>query len=137
MDFNIKPYTNYDEKEIFALYESVGWTNYLQDPSMLPQSFSRSLIVLGAYAEEWLAGILRAVGDGVSILYIQDILVFPSHQRQGIGSALLKELLSRYPHVYQKMLLTDDRPETKAFYKAMGFKEVSEMGCSAFVQFKK
>ncbi|MGX7076836.1 GNAT family N-acetyltransferase [Globicatella sanguinis] len=34
---------------------------------------------------------IRVVRDGYSILFIQDILVLPEFQRQGIGSTLLKK----------------------------------------------
>jgi ribosomal protein S18 acetylase RimI-like enzyme len=133
MNLQIKPYEIYNEGEILALYESVGWSNYTKEPLMLKQAFANSLKILGAYVDDRLVGILRAVGDGCSIFYIQDILVLPQYQKQGIGRALIKEILKEYPHVYQKVLMTDDSPETIAFYSSLGFKDASEMGIKAFV----
>ena len=49
------------------------------------------------------------VGDGYTILYIQDLLVHPDFARQGIGSRLLLRILGKYESVYQKILLTDDQ----------------------------
>lgn len=37
-----------------------------------------------------LQGIIRVVGDGYTIVWIQDILVFPDQQRKGVGSALIQ-----------------------------------------------
>jgi ribosomal protein S18 acetylase RimI-like enzyme len=65
--------------------------------------YENLLTLLGAYGENDLVGIIRVVGDGHSIVYIQDIIVRPNHQRNGIGSILLlKKVLSMYSHVYQK-----------------------------------
>ena len=74
------------------------------------------------------------VGDGHTIVFIQDILVFPDCQRKGIGTALIKAVLERYKDVRQIELATDNTPKTVAFYKAMGFKEFSEIGCAAFMR---
>jgi GNAT superfamily N-acetyltransferase len=64
---------------------------------------------------------------------IQDILVDPEKQRQGIGSALLKAVLDRYPNVRQIQLTTDDTPKTVAFYQSLGFSELSALGCCGFM----
>ena len=58
----------------------------------------------------------------------------PEHQRKGIGSALLQTILSRYSHVRQIQLATDNTPKTIAFYKSMGFYEFSEIGCCGFMK---
>lgn len=128
----IKEYLTYREDEILNLYSSVGWTAYTDAPEFLREGFRHSLLVLAAYEEEELLGILRVVGDGYTIVWIQDILVFPQHQRKGVGTRLIASVLERYRHVRQIGLATDDTPETAAFYRAQGFTEMSEMGCRAF-----
>ena len=112
----IKNYSTYNEKEILKVYSSVGWTAYTDDPQALKQGFQNSLLVLAAYEREELLGIIRAVGDGVTIVFIQDLLVFPEKQRKGVGTALVKAVLKRYPTVRQIELTTDQSPETAAFY---------------------
>ena len=92
------------------------------------------MLVLAAYDGEELLGVIRTVGDGAAIIFVQDILVFPDKQRQGIGTALLMAILERYPNVRQIELATDNTPKTKAFYKSMGFKEMSEIGCCGFMK---
>lgn len=74
------------------------------------------------------------VGDGHTIVFVQDILVRPQFQRRGIGSALLQAVLNRYAGVRQIELLTDDTPETAAFYRSMGFRELTELGCRGFMK---
>ena len=130
----IKEYKNYKEYEILPLYAAVGWRAYTENREALRRGFEHSLLVLAAYEKEELLGVIRAVGDGFTIVFIQDILVYPDRQRQGIGTALLKALLERYPQVRQIELTTDNTPKTIAFYQAMGFREFAEIGCCGFMR---
>lgn len=128
----IKTYEGYKEEEIMPIYESVGWLNYTRKPEMLKQAYLNSLKVLAAYDGEKLIGIIRVVGDGHSIIYIQDIIVLPDYQRKGIGSLLFKSIMEQYADVYQKILLTENTPKTVEFYKQMGFTPDYDMDCVAF-----
>ncbi len=130
----IKEYTNYRADEIVKLYASVGWTAYTKDPETLKNGFAHSLLVLAAYEDDALLGIVRAVGDGYTIVFIQDLLVSPEHQQKGVGSALLTAVLERFPHVRQIELVTDDTERTVAFYRSMGFRALSEIGCCGFMK---
>lgn len=130
----IREYTKYNEEEISRLYNAVGWTAYTENMPALREGFKNSMLVLAAYDGEELLGIIRTVGDGATIVFVQDILVFPDKQRLGIGTALLKEILNRYPNVRQIELATDNTAKTVAFYKSMGFAEMSEIGCCGFMK---
>ena len=134
MEFSIKEYRTYHESELLDLYKSVGWTNYTDNPDMLRNAYANSLKILGAYASNKLLGIIRVVGDGHSIVFIQDILVFPEYQHQGIGAALISEILRTYQTVYQKSLLTDDTEKTLQFYRSVGFELDTDIGCRAFLK---
>ena len=127
-------YMQYIEQEILPLYASVGWTAYTDHPEQLRKGFENSMLTLAAYEDDQLLGIIRTVGDGYTIVFVQDILVFPEHQRKGVGSALLQAILDRYSHVRQIELATDNIPKTIAFYKSMGFREMSEIGCCGFMR---
>ncbi|MCI1939784.1 MAG: GNAT family N-acetyltransferase [Lacticaseibacillus paracasei] len=118
--------------EVLALYKSVGWSMYTRDPARLERALTHSLMVLSAYEGKQLVGLIRAVGDGETILFIQDLLVLPEYQRRGIGKQLIEALLARFPEVRQRVLLTDDDPKTRSFYKAAGFVESQQMGVIAF-----
>lgn len=131
----VKEYEYFNAEEILSLYTAVGWTAYTDDFDALKEGFSRSLLVLAAYEGERLRGILRAVGDGATVVFVQDLLVFPADQRKGVGTALLKELAMRFPNVRQIELVTDDTEKTKSFYRAAGFVPLQEIGCCGFMQF--
>ena len=130
----IKEYRSYKEAEIRRLYTEVGWTAYTENMSVLEQGYKNSLLVLAAYENDELLGIIRIVGDGFTIIFVQDILVFPREQRNGVGTALMKAVLDTYPDVRQIELATDNTSKTVAFYKSLGFTEFSEMGCCGFMR---
>ena len=130
----IKKYENFHLEEIINLYKSVGWTNYLERIDILEEAYANSLCVLGAYDSDRLVGIIRAVGDGQTIVFVQDIIVLPKYQRKGIGTKLLKAVLEKFKNVYQMELLTDDTEKTAAFYRSAGFVPAGEIGCISFVR---
>ena len=120
--------------DVLPIYEAVGWTNYTQNPEMLEAAFENSLHVLAAFTEEGiLVGVLRAVGDGASILFIQDILVTPEYQHQGIGTKLLQQTLEKYKNVYQIQLATDNSMKTISFYESNGFTSLTSLNCVSFM----
>ena len=130
----IKEYTKFNFDEIKKLYDAVGWTSYTDDMDALEKGYEKSLKVLAAYEDNKLLGIIRAVGDGFTVVFIQDILVFSEEQGKGIGKALIKAMLDLYPNVRQIQLTTDIDPKTIAFYKSVGFRELSEIDCCGFMR---
>lgn len=121
-------------EDVLPLYEAVGWTNYTTKPEMLKAAFENSLHVLAAFNEKGiLVGVLRAVGDGASILFIQDILVIPEYQHQGIGTKLLQQTLEKYKNVYQIQLATDNSMKTISFYESNGFTSLTSLNCVSFM----
>ena len=130
----IKEYKEYQEDEIRALYAAVGWTAYTEDLPALERGFQNSLLVLAAYEDGELIGLIRAVGDGATVVFVQDLLVAPQKQRRGVGTALLKAVLDRYSNVRQLLLTTDNTPNTIAFYKSLGFSDLSTLGCCGFMR---
>lgn len=132
--YRIVPYDCPNEDELKSLYQSVGWTSYLRHPDLLKKAYQHSLKAFAAYDRSQLVGCIRAVGDGVSILYIQDLLVHPAYQHQGLGSRLMAEMLQCFPDVNQTVLLTDDTEETVQFYEKAGFQKVQTAGCCSFIK---
>ena len=119
--------------DLVALYSSVGWTNYTNKPAMLEEAVKASLWQLSVYDEKELIAYIRIVGDGHSVLLVQDLLVRPDYQRQGIGKKLLEKALETFPHVYQRLLVTERSEKNLAFYQSLGFVELSEQACTGMI----
>ena len=73
---DIREYREYKAEDVLRLYASVGWTAYTDNTAALERGFRHSLLVLAAWEDGELAGLIRAVGDGATIVFIQDILGF-------------------------------------------------------------
>ncbi|MFJ4219913.1 GNAT family N-acetyltransferase [Curtobacterium luteum] len=114
--------------ELVDLYRAVGWSAYTRDPDLLVAAVAGSHGVVTAREDGVLVGLARTVSDGATIVYVQDVLVHPDHQRTGVGRALLGEVLRRYAHVRQTVLLTDAEPGQRAFYESLGFVETHDVG---------
>lgn len=130
----IKEYTNIVLDEILKLYESVGWKNYTENSEMLKNAFENSLKIFAAFDEKKLIGFIRVVGDGFSIIYIQDLLVLPEYQGKKIGSMLINKVNEAYKNVYQKVLLTNKDEKSIKFYESNGFKQTSKINCVSFIK---
>ncbi|BCJ09874.1 GNAT family N-acetyltransferase [Streptococcus pneumoniae] len=120
-------------EDVLHLYQAVGWTNYTHQPEMLEQALSHSLVIYLALDGDAVVGLIRLVGDGFSSVFVQDLIVLPIYQRQGIGSALMKEALEDYKDAYQVQLVTDQTERTLEFYRSMGFETLSTYDCTGMI----
>ena len=111
--------------ELVELYADVGWSVYTADPHRLLAAVAGSSHVVTAREDGRLVGLARVISDGVSLCYLQDVLVRKDFQRRGVGRSLVLAALAPYEGVRQKVLLTDDEPAQRAFYEALGYREVS------------
>ena len=119
--------------DVLHLYQAVGWTNYTNQLQMLAQALTYSLASYLARDGEKIVGLVRLVGDGFSSVFVQDLLVLPSYQRQGIGSSLMKQALADYKDAYQVQLATDESEKTLGFYSSLGFETLSTYNCTGMI----
>ena len=116
-------------EDVLHLYQAVGWTNYTHQPQMLEQALSHSLAIYVALDGDAVVGLIRLVGDGFSSVFVQDLIVLPSYQRQGIGRSLMKEALEDYKDAYQVQLVTEQTEKNVGFYRSLGFEALSTYDC--------
>jgi ribosomal protein S18 acetylase RimI-like enzyme len=122
-----------DRNQIYNLYSDAGWIKYLENIDGLVRGYNKSNYIETVWNNEELIGVIRCIGDGETISYIQDIIVKKNFQRNGIGRKLIKNYLENNKHIRQIVLLTDDREEVKAFYKSCKFKLVEDFNLKSFI----
>lgn len=88
-------------QDYLSIRAKVGWKALLEQQAQA--ALEHSIYVVGAYEDEKLIGMGRIVGDGAVICYIQDLIVIPEYQSQGVGSMVLESLLD-----YVKSLRTEN-----------------------------
>ena len=120
-------------EDVLHLYQAVSWTNYTNQPQMLEQSLAHSLAIYVARDGGEVVGLVRLIGDGFSSIFVQDLIVLPTYQRQGIGSALMKEALGDYKDAYQVQLVTEQTEKTLGFYRSLGFETLSTYDCTGMI----
>ncbi|MGF2030324.1 GNAT family N-acetyltransferase [Lactococcus lactis] len=121
MTINFSISKDIDIKQLEELYNDVGWGAYTQDLEVLKQAILQSLDIITVWNDNKLVGLIRAIGDGLTIVYIQDILVLNAYQNKGIASELLQRILNKYKNVRQKVLLTEEASGVRYFYEKNGF----------------
>lgn len=108
---------------IVDLYKAGGWWQESPEaraviPRMIRGSFC---FMLARTADGTCVGMGRAISDGASDAYIQDVVVLGSHRQRGIGRELI-ERLTRYCE-QRKIgwigLIAE--PGTEPFYRALGY----------------
>ena len=125
-------------EQLFALYDSVGWTAYTRDIPRLQAALERSTIVISAWEGDALVGLIRALSDETTIAYIQDILVRPTYHKQGVGSQLMRQMLSKLAGIRQIVLMTDlgdSNASLHDWYRSFGFKTFDALGTLGFAIF--
>ena len=125
--------TSVSINDVLHLYQAVDWTNYTNQPQILSQSLTHSLAIYLARDGEKIVGLVRLIGDGFSSVFVQDLLVLPSYQRQGIGSSLMKQALADYKDAYQVQLATEETEKTLGFYRSLGFETLSSFQCTGMI----
>lgn len=125
---------NINEKQLERLYNDAEWYAYTQDLDVLQNAINQSLEVISAWDGEELVGLIRIVGDGLTIIYIQDILVLKAYQNQGIATRLMQQILKNYKHVRQKVLLTEEASDVRHFYEKNGFQSCDTGSLVAFAK---
>ncbi len=73
------------------LRAAVGWGVYTED--VIERALPKTLYCLCAFVDGELVGMARVIGDGGMVYYIQDVIVLPAHQRQGIGARMMDRLM--------------------------------------------
>src|SRR5699024_12687232 len=85
-----------DKEQLEKLYNDAEWYAYTNDLELLQQAINESLFVLTAWEDDNLVGLIRVVGDGLTIIYIQDILVLKEYHNQGIVNEILQQVFNTF-----------------------------------------
>ena len=121
----IKIHHNNDVSPDFIqrLYLSVGWQyREIQD---IKKSLNNSILVTTAWKDEFLIGMSRATGDGIFNATIWDVAVRPDYQNQGIGSLIIKSMLTKLDDHGISLITLYSECAKKNFYSKLGFESNS------------
>jgi GNAT superfamily N-acetyltransferase len=106
-----------DWDELSELYRIAPLGN--KPPEALKTVFGNSMFVRLVYAGDQLAGVGRALADGLDCAYIADVAVHPGHQGRGLGKAIISQLVTAAQG--HKKIILYAAPGAEGFYARLGF----------------
>lgn len=101
------------------LFSSVNWQ--YREISDIEISFEKSILVISAWDNEILIGMGRATGDGVFNATIWDVAVRPTYQNSGVGTLILKTMLTKLRACGIPLITLYTESQKKDFYSKFGF----------------
>ena len=105
-------------KKIVDLRNSVGWNGTID---WYEKSLKNSYFYICCFDDIELIGFLDVVSNGVTDSYIQDVIVYPEYQGQGIGTRMMEMAIKKLKEnkIYAISVLFDEK--LTKFYKKFGF----------------
>ena len=121
--------SNADPRQIRDIYIDAGWweSEYDKNISFLDRIVMGSFCFVGAFDESGrLVGMGRALSDGCSDAYIQDISVLKSHRGKGIGRRIVRKIVEHLNSCGVDWIGLVGEPGTEKFYRSMHFNRMQD-----------
>ena len=122
----ISQLTPRDIPQIIDLYRAANWwSSDTDDERLLEGIVAGSHCFLTAAKDAEIIGMGRAISDGVSDAYIQDVTVKALYRKKGIGTALVKRLVARLEGDGLRWIGLIAEQYSATFYLPLGFNEMA------------
>ncbi|MCP4368070.1 MAG: GNAT family N-acetyltransferase [Deltaproteobacteria bacterium] len=128
MKIDIRVITSANEGELARLYKDAGWwkKEYDEKSDFLKAIVPNSACFIGAFHENSLIGMGRALSDLSSDAYIQDVAVLKPFRGKGIGSKIIKKLVAFLKQHHVDWIGLVAKPNTSMFYMKLGFEILTD-----------
>jgi len=107
--------------QLDKLFVSAGWSDSenAHDNSWFKIPFTNSTLVISAWENDCLVGVVRVLSDTFTRSVIYDLVVLPEYQNKGIGTELVKRCFEHFPN--SEWLVQTTEKNIK-YYKKIGFR---------------
>ena len=115
-------------KELLQLYKDADWwePSWDNNYNFLNSIVKDSAIFVGAFIDNRLIGMGRALSDLTSDAYIQDITVLKKFRNRGIGKKIVLLLIKQLKDSNVDWIGIIAQPGTSLFYEKIGFKPLKD-----------
>lgn len=123
MELVVNPKIN--KNELIELYKSVGWTADVNNIDNLRKGMKKSYVI-AVYEDKKLIGLVRALSDYATVVYVQDLLVASDYQGKRVGKSLMHHLLNYFGSVGQIIVTARNDERIGKFFRYLNFREESK-----------
>lgn len=110
-------------EDVLTLYRANKWSS-AEKPELLHKALLASHSLVTAWQGTRLIGLGNAISDGHLVVYYPHLLVLPEYQGQGVGTGIMRRLMTRYEGFHQHILIADGG--TLEFYRKLGFERAGK-----------
>ena len=116
-----------DITDLMALYKDAGWWDAAceRHPGFLHRVVPESALFAGAFYQNKMIGMGRALSDLVSDAYIQDVAVLQDFRGRGIGRQIIRTLIHGLKEHSVDWIGLIGEPGTGRFYESLGFRPMA------------
>lgn len=107
-------------EQLRSLYVGAGWITPDDTADFLVPMLKQTQVAVGVFSGDDLVGFGRAVSDGCSDAYIQDVVVDPEFRKHGIGSGIIRRLELELRRCGIDWIGLVGEPGTESFYSRLG-----------------
>jgi ribosomal protein S18 acetylase RimI-like enzyme len=112
-------------QQIIALYRMEGWwTEAPDDPDLVARIIAGSHCFMIVTSGSEIIGMGRAMSDGASDAYIQDVTVKKTYRSQGTGTRIIEKLVERLHQDGLDWIGLIAEKNSYQFYERLGFKKM-------------
>ena len=126
-DIELQIVKSTDPSDILSLYRHAGWWQTDENPhylEMVKQIVEQTYCFVIARNADGIVGMGRAISDGVSDAYIQDVTVHSDYRGQGIGKAIIGKLIEHLQQNGLQWIGLISEPGYERFYQSLGFEKM-------------
>jgi GNAT superfamily N-acetyltransferase len=122
-DISVRIVKEWNLQALVDLYKAGGWWQKDHDPKHIPDLVCSSYAFAIAVHEQSgrTIGMGRAISDGISDAYIQDLVVLPDFRGIGAGGMIVNALLRFCVARNIRWIALIAEPGTEDFYTHLGF----------------
>src|SRR6266404_4100044 len=106
---------------IAALYRSAPLYRPVDDVERIGRMYDGANVVLTAWDDDQLVGILRGWTDGTYDGYVCDLAVLPEYQKLGVGRGLLEQACAIHPQIQWVLRASKLAAE---YYQHLGWQKI-------------
>ncbi len=109
------------------LYLDAAWweAEYDDNTSFINKAVKGSFCFVGAFVGGKMIGMGRALSDGCSDAYIQDVVVLKPYRGRGVGNRIISCLVDYLQKHGVDWIALIAEPDSTAFHKKNGFRKMS------------